>query len=75
MTTGTVAICLNRPVGVPTADDFDFVNTPFEPLAAGEIRVANRYVSIDPAMRGWMTAMPSYLPPVELGAIARLRRG
>ena len=73
MTTGTVSRYLlkRRPVGVPTADDFDFVNTPFEPLAAGEIRVANRYVSIDPAMRGWMTAMPSYLPPVELGAVMR----
>jgi len=36
-------------------------------LAAGEILVRNLYLSFDPAMRGWMTDEPSYLPPTPLG--------
>jgi len=29
------------------------------------------HLSIDPAMRGWMSARPSYVPPVEIGAVMR----
>ena len=37
----------------------------------GQLRVAVRYLSIDPAMRVWMTEKKSYWPPVELGAVMR----
>jgi hypothetical protein len=40
-------------------------------LADGQLRVSVRYVSIDPAMRVWMTEAKSYWPPVELGAVMR----
>jgi NADPH-dependent curcumin reductase CurA len=60
-----------RPVGAPTRADFTFETASAVPLSDGEIRVLNRYISLDPAMRGWMTALPSYIPPVELGAVMR----
>jgi NADPH-dependent curcumin reductase CurA len=40
-------------------------------LDEGQLRVSVRYVSIDPAMRVWMTEAKSYWPPVELGAVMR----
>ena len=39
--------------------------------ADGEFLVRNLYLSLDPAMRTWMTAMRSYIPPVELGEVMR----
>jgi NADPH-dependent curcumin reductase CurA len=40
-------------------------------LGADEVLVRTLFVSCDPAMRGWMTSAPSYLPPVEIGATMR----
>jgi NADPH-dependent curcumin reductase CurA len=37
----------------------------------GEFVVQISHISVDPAMRGWMNDVPSYLPPVELGAVMR----
>jgi len=39
--------------------------------ADGEFLVRNMYLSLDPAMRTWMTAIRSYIPPVEIGAVMR----
>jgi NADPH-dependent curcumin reductase CurA len=39
--------------------------------ADGEFLVRNLYLSLDPAMRTWMTAMRSYIPPVEIGEVMR----
>lgn len=58
-----------RPHGMVSQEDFEYREQPVpEPdLAAGEILVRNLYLGFDPAMRGWMTDEPSYLPPVALG--------
>jgi NADPH-dependent curcumin reductase CurA len=58
---------LSRPTGVPAATDFSYEKVELPPLAEGEIRVANEFVSVDPYMRGRMNDMPSYIPPFELG--------
>lgn len=60
-----------RPKGTPTTDDVRLREQPLAPLAEGEVRVRNAYLSIDPAIRGWMDDIPSYLPPIELGAPIR----
>lgn len=60
-----------RPVGDATADDFTFETQEEAPPADGEVLVAMRYISLDPAMRGWMNDVPSYVPPVKLGAVMR----
>lgn len=58
-----------RPQGMVTKNDFEYVESPMPSadLAAGDILVKNLYLSFDPAMRGWMDDVPSYLPPVALG--------
>lgn len=40
-------------------------------LRSGEILLRRLYLSLDPAMRGWMRDVPSYVPPVQVGAIMR----
>jgi NADPH-dependent curcumin reductase CurA len=58
---------VNRPVGLPDATDFSYEQVELQPLADGEVRVANEFLSVDPYMRGRMNDMPSYIPPFELG--------
>ncbi len=60
-----------RPVGEPRASDFSLENEPQRAPLSGEVAVRVRYISLDPAMRGWMDDRPSYLPPVELGQVMR----
>lgn len=60
-----------RPVGLPTASDWDFVQEPAPEPQDGEFRVAVEYLSIDPAMRSWMNAGRSYVPPVGIGEVMR----
>lgn len=60
-----------RPTGLPSADTWNIAAEDLPPLAPGEFAVAIEQISLDPAMRGWLEDRPSYLPPVELGAIMR----
>jgi hypothetical protein len=60
-----------RPVGLPKASDWDFVEEPAPEPAEGEFRVQVEYLSVDPAMRSWMNAGRSYVPPVEVGELMR----
>jgi NADPH-dependent curcumin reductase CurA len=58
----------SRPVGAPTSDNFELVNTPIPAPAAGQVLLRTTYLSLDPYMRGRMSDTPSYAPPVALGA-------
>jgi NADPH-dependent curcumin reductase CurA len=60
-----------RPVGLPQRTDFTLADGPVPEPKDGEILVKSRYVSLDPAMRGWMSDARSYVPPVALGAVMR----
>ncbi len=60
-----------RPEGLPKASDFEVVHNPLPVPKVGEVLVENLYLSLDPAMRGWMTDRPSYIPPVGLGEVMR----
>lgn len=60
-----------RPVGLPSADTWKLVETDIPEISDGQILVRNHYVSLDPAMRGWMNDVPSYIPPVKLGEVMR----
>jgi NADPH-dependent curcumin reductase CurA len=60
-----------RPDGIPRSTDWSIVEEPVAPPAPGELLVKVRYISVDPAMRGWMSDRPSYIPPVDLGAVMR----
>ena len=60
-----------RPVGLPRATDWSVTSEPVPDPGPGQFVVAISHVSIDPAMRGWMNAGASYVPPVEIGAVMR----
>lgn len=57
-----------RPQGAPKQDDFALIDLEFRELQPGEVRVANRWLSVDPYMRGRMNDVKSYVPPFQLGA-------
>lgn len=60
-----------RPVGAPTRDTFELVATDLREPGPGEVLVKVKYLSIDPAMRGWMNDAKSYIPPVGIGEVMR----
>jgi NADPH-dependent curcumin reductase CurA len=60
-----------RPVGLPEASDWSYVEEPAPEPGDGEFRVQVEYLSLDPAMRAWMNAARSYVPPVEIGEVMR----
>lgn len=71
MTTNRLVRLRSRPVGMVRRDDFEIVDEPARDAGEGEFRVRIEYVSLDPAMRGWIAAGKSYVPPVEIGAVMR----
>jgi NADPH-dependent curcumin reductase len=60
-----------RPVGLPQPSDWQYTEEPVPAVAEGQFLVKVTYLSLDPAMRGWMNASRSYVPPVEIGAVMR----
>ncbi|HEX9624032.1 MAG TPA: NADP-dependent oxidoreductase [Streptosporangiaceae bacterium] len=60
-----------RPTGLPKASDWEVTSEPAPTAGPGRFVVAISHLSVDPAMRGWMNAAASYVPPVELGAVMR----
>ncbi|WP_166359135.1 NADP-dependent oxidoreductase [Pseudomonas akapageensis] len=60
-----------RPVGAVTRDNFTFRDEPVGTPADGQILVKVEYLSLDPAMRGWMNEGKSYIPPVAIGQVMR----
>lgn len=63
---------VKRPELQITPDSFEVVSLETPPLQAGDILLKQTLMSLDPAMRGWMSAdRQSYIEPVELGEIMR----
>ena len=62
-------LLVSRPQGEPTPDNFRLVQTPLAPLAEGQVRVRNHYLSLDPYMRGRMSDAKSYAPPQPLNEV------
>jgi len=68
----------SRPVGAPTPDNFQLVETDLPTVRPGQILLRTLWLSLDPYMRGRMNAGPSYAPAVELnhpmvgGTVARV---
>ena len=60
-----------RPVGLPTADDWQFTTEPVAEPGEGGVLVKTLALSLDPAMRGWMNEGKSYIPPVGIGEVMR----
>lgn len=61
----------SRPVGLPTDANWQFTSEPVVQPGPGGVLVKTLYLSLDPAMRGWMNEGKSYIPPVEIGEVMR----
>ena len=61
----------SRPTGIPGAEHFEIVEAPAPDIADGQILVRNIYLSVEPAMRGWVNAVANYSEPVAIGAVMR----
>jgi NADPH-dependent curcumin reductase CurA len=64
-------ILASRPKGVAQAENFSIIESELEPLTQGQIRIRNDFLSIDPAMRGWIADTVGYSEPVAIGATMR----
>ena len=60
-----------RPVGLPKDTDWNIIETNTPELKSGEILVENKFISVDPAMRGWMNDRATYVPPIPLNSVMR----
>jgi len=64
-------ILKKRPIGLPDESTWELVETPIPEPGEGEILVEQSYISLDPAMRGWLNDSKSYIPPVPVGDVMR----
>src|SRR5258705_13467151 len=60
-----------RPVGLPKRSDWTFTQRDAISLGDGDVLVKTLFLSLDPAMRGWMNEGRSYIKPVEIGEVMR----
>ena len=59
----------SRPTGLPTADNFEFVDTQIPSPQDGEVLLRSLYISVDPYLRGRMREGKSYVAPFEVGQV------
>lgn len=57
----------SRPIGMPSADNFEVSEVELPPIERGQLLVKNSYMSVDPYMRGRMNDVKSYVPPFQIG--------
>ncbi|NJB84360.1 hypothetical protein GGR26_000105 [Lewinella marina] len=64
-------ILAKRPTGMPGPDTWTLTETEVPELKDGQVLIEQHYISLDPAMRGWMNDSRSYIPPVGIGEVMR----
>jgi NADPH-dependent curcumin reductase CurA len=61
----------SRPAGIPQAEHFELTEAAVAELRDGQILVRNQFLSVEPAMRGWVSAVANYSTPVGIGEVMR----
>ena len=69
--TNTQVLLKSRPHGIPQAEHFEVVQSVLPALEAGQFLVRNEFLSVEPAMRGWVNAAANYSDPVAVGGVMR----
>ncbi len=67
----TQVLLANRPQGMPDSTNFRIDSSTVPTIKDGELLVRVEYISLDPAMRGWMNAGTTYIEGVAIGAVMR----
>jgi NADPH-dependent curcumin reductase CurA len=64
----THIVLSERPTGPVTSSTFSRKSVPIPAeLAPGDVLVRVDWISLDPAMRGWLNDRRSYIKPVQIG--------
>ncbi len=71
MTVNKQLLLQKRPIGLPEKDTWKLVETATPTPKDGEILVQCEYISLDPAMRGWLNDAKSYIAPVQINEVMR----
>lgn len=61
----------NRPEGLPDSSTWVLEHNAMPAIGEGEFLIKIHYISLDPAMRGWIRDVRSYIPPVQIGEVMR----
>lgn len=61
----------SRPTGIPQAEHFEIVDGPIPQPGTEQLLVRNLYLSVEPAMRGWVADVGNYSQPVGIGEVMR----
>lgn len=61
----------SRPNGIPQSDNFEIVAVPLPEIDDRQVLVRNEFLSVEPAMRGWVSAVANYSKPVGIGEVMR----
>jgi NADPH-dependent curcumin reductase len=61
----------SRPIGMPRRTDWTYEEETVRELREGELLIKVLFISLDPAMRGWINDRRSYVPPVAIGEVMR----
>lgn len=69
--TNTRVLLKSRPTGIPQAEHFEIAEADMPALEPGHFIVKNEFLSVEPAMRGWVNAAANYSDPVEIGGVMR----
>ena len=64
-------VLASRPEGIPEAHHFRIVEAPLPDRGPGQVLVKNEFLSVEPAMRGWVSAVANYSDPVPIGGVMR----
>jgi hypothetical protein len=64
-------LLVSRPTGIAQAEHFAIEDAPPAQLGERQVRIRNLYLSVEPAMRGWIADQGNYAAPVELGGVMR----
>lgn len=69
--TNRQVLLISRPAGIPEAENFEIVTASVPEPGENEVLVRNIYLSVEPAMRGWVSSVANYSEPVPLGTVMR----
>jgi NADPH-dependent curcumin reductase len=61
----------SRSDGIPQAENFEIAETAVPDLSDRQFLVRNEFLSVEPAMRGWVSAAANYSTPVGIGEVMR----
>ncbi len=64
-------VLASRPTGIPQAEHFAIIETAPPQAGPDQVLIRNIFLSVEPAMRGWVSDVGNYSSPVEIGAVMR----